>query len=64
MFDHTLWQKLEKVKPSKRGELEITDVLESYMKEKSLGYSFYEGYWQDMGTFENWMEVSKRIASK
>ena len=64
MFDHTLWEKLESVKPSKRGELEITDVLETYMKEKSLGYSFYKGYWQDMGTFENWMEVSKRIARK
>ena len=64
MFDHSLWEKLENVKPSKRGELEITDVLESYMKEKSLGYSFYEGYWQDMGTFENWTEVSKRIAGK
>lgn len=64
MFDHTLWEKLESVKPSKRGELEITDVLECYMKEKSLGFSFYEGYWQDMGTFENWMEVSKRIARK
>ena len=62
MFDHTLWSKLEQVEPSKRNELEITEVLKLYMRAQDLTYSFYDGYWQDMGTFENWMEVSRRLS--
>jgi glucose-1-phosphate thymidylyltransferase len=64
LFDHTLWDKLENVKPSVRNELEITDVLKFYMEEDKLGYSSYEGYWKDMGTFDTWMEVSKRVHSR
>lgn len=63
-FDYTVWEKLEKVSPSDRGELEITDILRLYMEEKNLYYMPYDHYWSDMGTFDSWMEVSKRIASK
>mgnify|MGYP003952304229 CR=1 FL=1 len=63
MFDYTLWSKLDNIEPSVRNELEITDVLKLYMADKGLGYSFYDGYWKDMGTFETWMETSRRIAS-
>ena len=62
MFDHTLWSKLEKIELSKRNELEITEVLKLYMRDLDLTYSFYDGYWQDMGTFENWMDVSRRLS--
>ena len=64
MFDFTLWDRLAQLKPSLRGELEITDVLKMYMEDGTLGYSFYDGYWRDMGTFESWMDVSKRLAEK
>jgi len=62
-FDAKVWSYLKAIKPSGRGELEITDVLEQYMKTETLGYSMYNGYWNDMGTFQTWMEVSKRAAS-
>lgn len=61
-FDYNVWGGLDSIEPSARGELEITDVLESYMKIGDLTYSTYSGYWKDMGSFESWMEVSKRVA--
>jgi glucose-1-phosphate thymidylyltransferase len=38
------------LKPSRRGELEITDVNQYYLKHNRLGYSFLNGYWTDAGT--------------
>ena len=38
------------LKPSARGELEITDILNAYLKNSSLSYNRVEGYWSDMGT--------------
>lgn len=63
-FDYTLWDKLKRIEPSARGELEITDVLKLYMNEDNLSYSIYEGYWSDMGAFESWTEVSQRVANR
>jgi glucose-1-phosphate thymidylyltransferase len=61
-FDATIWQRLECVEPSVRGELEITDVLKMYMTDGYLTHYPYTGYWSDMGTFDSWMEVSNRLA--
>lgn len=63
-FDFEVWEAIEQLKVSDRGELEITDVLKQYMSWGRLGYEMYDGYWSDMGTFENWMAVSQRIANK
>lgn len=41
------------LRPSGRGELEITDVNQHYLKEGRLGYSTLEGYWTDAGTPES-----------
>jgi glucose-1-phosphate thymidylyltransferase len=41
---------IKTLKPSRRGELEITDVNRHYLKEGRLGYSFFDGYWTDAGT--------------
>jgi len=63
-FDRTVWDILPSIKPSARGELEITHVLEEYMKQDKLEAYGYDGYWSDMGTFETWTEVSQRIADR
>lgn len=63
-FDYSLWKKIEDIKPSTRGEFEITDILKIYMKERNFRYYKYSGFWSDMGTFDNWMNVSKRVAGK
>lgn len=62
LFDYSVWDILEHVSPSGRGELEITDVLKAYMESSLLSYSLYSGFWSDMGSFDSWMEVSGRIA--
>lgn len=41
------------LKPSRRGELEITDVNQAYLSQGKLGYSTLEGYWTDAGTLES-----------
>lgn len=64
MFDYNVWSMLENIIPSKRGELEVTDLLKIYMRKGELTFSVYEEYWKDMGTFETWMEVSKRLADE
>jgi len=61
LFDYTVWSMLSQVSPSARGELEITDVLKIYMEEGVLDWCEYTGFWSDMGTFESWAEVSKRV---
>jgi glucose-1-phosphate thymidylyltransferase len=41
------------LRPSRRGELEITDVNRAYLDRGQLGYSFLQGYWTDAGTLES-----------
>lgn len=64
IFDYSMWDKIEEVKPSSRGELEVTDLLKIYMNTADLSYSLYSGFWSDMGSFESWSEVSTRVAAK
>ena len=40
---------IDRLKPSKRGELEITDVNNAYLRKKQLTYNILEGWWQDCG---------------
>jgi glucose-1-phosphate thymidylyltransferase len=41
------------LKPSQRGELEITDVNRYYLENNRLGYSIFNGYWTDAGTLDS-----------
>lgn len=53
MFDETVFDKTRTLKPSARGELEITDVNNAYIREGTMTFSFLEGWWTDAGTFES-----------
>jgi glucose-1-phosphate thymidylyltransferase len=44
---------IKTLKPSRRGELEITDVNRYYLENKRLGYSVLNGYWTDAGTIDS-----------
>jgi glucose-1-phosphate thymidylyltransferase len=44
---------IKTLRPSRRGELEITDVNNHYLRQGRLGYSVLEGYWTDAGTLES-----------
>ncbi len=49
-YDHNIFNIIKKLKPSARGELEITDVNNAYLKQGKLNYDFVKGFWSDAGT--------------
>jgi glucose-1-phosphate thymidylyltransferase len=53
-YDHTVFDIIRNIKPSPRGELEITSVNNAYVSQKRLFYDIYEGAWTDAGTFESY----------
>lgn len=57
IYDNTVIQKAKSLQPSARGELEITDLNNVYLKEGSLDVAFVEGKWLDTGTFESLHEA-------
>jgi glucose-1-phosphate thymidylyltransferase len=58
MYDGTLFEKLDKLVPSARGEYEITDVNNYYLKEGLLNCIKMKGKWFDAGTFDSLLEAS------
>lgn len=53
LYDETVFDKTRTLKPSARGELEITDVNNAYIREGTMSFDFLEGWWTDAGTFES-----------
>ncbi|MCE5270522.1 NTP transferase domain-containing protein [bacterium] len=52
-YDCRVFEIIGTLKPSARGELEITDVNNAYLERGELTYSVLEGWWTDAGTFES-----------
>lgn len=50
MFDHHVFEIIKTLKPSARGELEITDVNNAYIKRGELTFDILQGWWTDAGT--------------
>ena len=53
MYDKTAFDKTRTLKPSARGELEITDVNNAYIREGTMTFDYLDGWWTDAGTFES-----------
>ena len=64
IFDNEVFSYIKNLKPSKRGELEITDVNNAYLKKGKLSFSIVTGSWYDAGTFDSLLRVSNEIARK
>ena len=62
LYDRTVFQKIRRLKPSGRGELEITDVNNFYIEEDKLTYEIMEGWWTDAGTFESLLHANTLVA--
>ncbi|PLX26071.1 spore coat protein [Candidatus Parcubacteria bacterium] len=61
IYDNSVVKKTKNLKPSTRGELEITDINNLYLQEGNLDVKVYEHYWLDTGTFDSLLEAGNKI---
>lgn len=61
MYDEKVFDYIKKLKPSKRGELEITDVNNQYIKNKELEYDILKGEWTDAGTLDSFYFANQML---
>jgi glucose-1-phosphate thymidylyltransferase len=67
LYDPNVFEKIKKISPSERGELEITDVHNMYIQDGLLSYGLVDDFWSDAGTFESllrttiWAAKQKKI---
>lgn len=64
IYDAEVFDHIKSIKPSARGQLEITDVNNLYNKEGRLHWAKLDGYWSDAGTFESLYRTSVFWAKK
>ncbi|MCK0471930.1 sugar phosphate nucleotidyltransferase [Halalkalibacter sp. APA_J-10(15)] len=61
MYDQQVFQFIDQLIPSERGELEVTDINRLYMKNKQLSYEELKGWWLDAGTHHSLHEANVHI---
>ena len=64
MYDETVFEKVRTLVPSKRGELEITDVNNAYIARGEMSFGTIEGWWTDAGTFPSLAHANKQALSE
>jgi len=64
LYDSKIFGFARALKPSARGELEITDVLKKYMGIGMLEYSILKGFWTDAGTYDSLLRASELVRNK
>lgn len=62
MYDATVFDKIRQLVPSARGELEITDVNNAYIREGTMTFSYLQGWWTDAGTFDSLLRAGELVA--
>jgi glucose-1-phosphate thymidylyltransferase len=62
-YDTALYEIIAELKPSKRGELEITDVNNAYIARGELTFDVLPGWWTDAGTFESLKHATDLVES-
>ncbi len=61
-YDSRVFEMIQTLKPSNRGELEITDVNNMYLQRGELTYDVMTGWWTDAGTFESLRRATNLVA--
>lgn len=64
MYDNTVFDIVKTLKPSNRGELEITDVNNAYIERGTMTYEILEGWWTDAGTFSSLIKANSLVARR
>ncbi len=62
MYDAKVFDIIRTLKPSGRGELEITDVSNTYIRQGKMTFDILEGWWSDAGTFASLLRTSNLVA--
>jgi glucose-1-phosphate thymidylyltransferase len=63
MYDHRVFEFIRSLQPSQRGELEITDVNNFYIREEKMQWDVLGGWWSDAGTFESLQSAGNMVAA-
>jgi glucose-1-phosphate thymidylyltransferase len=61
-FDNTVFDVIKTLKPSERGELEITDVNNHFITQGTMTWAELDGWWTDAGTFESLLHAANLVA--
>ena len=61
-YDNTVFDIIKTLKPSGRGELEITDVNNHYINRNEMTWNELDGWWTDAGTFESLLHATNLVA--
>lgn len=61
LYDARVFEIIGSLRPSGRGELEITDVNNAYVRNGEMQYSVLSGFWSDAGTFDSLMRASVMV---
>ena len=61
-YDNTVFDIIKNLKPSERGELEITDVNNHFINEGTMTWAELDGWWTDAGTFESLLHATNLVA--
>lgn len=64
LYDAYVFDIIKNLKPSKRGEFEITDVNNEYIKKGAMEFDFLSGWWIDAGTFDSLLQATLLVAGK
>jgi glucose-1-phosphate thymidylyltransferase len=61
IYPADVFEVIHTLKPSKRGELEITDVNNHYLKHGRMGFTIIDGYWTDAGTLDSLAHANELV---
>lgn len=64
MYDSEVFEIIRTLKPSRRGELEITDVNNAYIKKGGMEFDVLDGWWTDSGTIDSLLRANQLVAKK
>ena len=64
MYDHRVFEIIHSLKPSDRGELEITDVNNQFIEWDEMSYDILDGWWTDAGTIRSLLRAATLVAQR
>jgi len=64
LYDQRVFDIIKNLKPSGRGELEVTDLSNWYIEQGDMDAAFLTGFWRDAGTFESLLQASQLVREK